>query len=268
MFRLCSALAHGLIHDQEGCLIMGQPLRTTNESAPSLDSPAGPHTVTESPRQTPTLTVVPSGRNDTKPQTDRPRTRRWSNVVHPLQVRMLSQVIIYSLIIFVLLAIPVFRPLMQALDNPALSWQERAVVANDLLGLHARFWPWALGASLVVLIHCIHSVRLMHRVAGPLYRLKHVLLQIGNGNLCTRATFRQGDYLTPEADLVNQMTVQLQSKITALKHVQVLLALDATRIRELALTKEDPALATLARQMEQNLSELKVALDTFKTHSG
>jgi LytS/YehU family sensor histidine kinase len=62
-------------------------------------------------------------------------------MVHPLQVRMLSQVIIYSLIIFLLLAIPVFKPLMQALDNPALSWQERAVVANDLLNLHSRFWP-------------------------------------------------------------------------------------------------------------------------------
>ncbi|MFO0700799.1 MAG: hypothetical protein U0236_16375 [Nitrospira sp.] len=247
---------------------MGQPLRTTDKLEQGRDSPAEPNIVTESSRQTPTLTVVPPGRVDAKPHTDRPRARRWSSMVHPLQVRMLSQVIIYSLIIFVLLAIPVFRPLMQALDNPALSWQERAVVANDLLNLHARFWPWALGASLVVLIHCIHSVRLIHRVAGPLYRLKHVFPQIGNGNLCARTTLRQGDYLTPEADLVNQMTVQLQSKITALKHAQVLLALDATRIRELALTKEDPALAALARQMEQDLLELKATLDTFKTHNG
>jgi nitrogen fixation/metabolism regulation signal transduction histidine kinase len=189
-------------------------------------------------------------------------------MAHPLQIRMLSQVILYSLIIFVLLAVPVFKPLMQALDNPALSWQERAVVANDLLNLHARFWPWALGAGLVVLIHCIHSIRLMHRVAGPLARLKHVFPQIGNGNLCVRTTLRQGDYLTPEVDLVNHMTAQLHSKITALKHVHVLLALDATRIRELALAKEDPALATLAKQMEQNLSGLKTSLDTFKTHNG
>lgn len=189
-------------------------------------------------------------------------------MVHPLQVRMLGQVIIYSLIIFLLLAIPVFKPLMQALDNPALSWQERAVVANDLLNLHSRFWPWALGAGLVVVIHCIHSLRLMHRVAGPLSRLAHVFPQIGNGNLCVRTTLRQGDYLTPEVDQVNHMTAQLHSKITAIKHVQVLLALDATRIRELALAKEDPTLATLARQMEQNLSGLKSSLDRFKTHSG
>jgi nitrogen fixation/metabolism regulation signal transduction histidine kinase len=194
--------------------------------------------------------------------------RRLISLVHPLQVRMLSQVIAYSLIVFVLLAIPVFKPLMQALDNPALSWQERAVVANDLLNLHARFWPWALGASVVVLIHCIHSLLLMHRIAGPLYRLKRVFPQIGEGNLCIRATLREGDYLIPEADLVNQMTTQLQTKINMLKHAQVMLALDNTRFKELAIMKNDPALTALAKQMEQNLAGLKTSLDTFKTHSG
>lgn len=247
---------------------MGQPLRVTDKSDQSPDSPAESTAGKESPRQPPTLTIVPPSPIDAAPQTDRPHTRRGFNMAHPLQVRILSQVIVYSAIIFLLLAIPVFKPLMQALDNPALSWQERAVVANDLLNLHARFWPWALGAGLVVLIHCIHSIRLMHRVAGPLARLKHVFPQIGNGNLCVRTTLRQGDYLTPEVDLVNHMTVQLHSKITALKHVQVLLALDAARIRELATAKEDPALASLAKQMEQNLSGLKSSLDMFKTHSG
>ncbi len=246
---------------------MGQPLRVTSTSEQSPNSPAEPQPAEESPRQVPTLTIVPPSPIDAAPQTDRPHTRRGFNMAHPLQIRMLSQVILYSLIIFVLLAIPVFKPLMQALDDPALSWQERAVVANDLLNLHARFWPWALGAGLVVLIHCIHSIRLMHRVAGPLARLKHVFPQIGNGNLCVRTTLRQGDYLTSEVDLVNHMTAQLHSRIAALKHVQVLLALDASRIRELALAKEDPALATLAKQMEQNLSGLKSSLDTFKTHS-
>lgn len=194
--------------------------------------------------------------------------RRLMTVVHPLQARVLSRVIAYSLIMFIMLAIPIFKPLMQSLENPALSWQERAVVANDLLNLHARFWPWALGASVVVLIHCIHSLLLIQRVAGPLHRLKRVFSQIGDGNLCMKATLREGDYLHPEADLVNQMTTQLHSKINMLKHAQVMLALDATRFRELAAVKNDPALETLAKQMERNLAGLKTTLDTFKTHSG
>jgi methyl-accepting chemotaxis protein len=244
---------------------MGQPLRTTSRAEEPAEASSEPLVLNESPSKAPTLVVVPSGQTNAAPRTNHTYKRRWISMVHPLQVRMLSQVIAYSLIIFVLLAIPVFRPLMQALDNPTLTWQERAVVANDLLNLHARFWPWALGAGVVVLIHCIHSLRLMHRIAGPLYRLKHVFPQIGSGNLCVRTTLRQGDYLTPEADLVNQMTAQLQSKITALKHTQVMLALDAARIRELATANEDPALTSVAKQMEQNLSGLKSSLDTFKT---
>lgn len=247
---------------------MGHPLRETSKTEQSLGSPDQSTTGGESPRKTPQLTIVPPSPMDTASQRDRPRTRRLISLVHPLEVRMLSHVILYSLLIFVLLAIPVFKPLLQALDNPALSWQERAVVANDLLTLHARFWPWALGASLVAFIHCMHSIRLMHRVTGPLARLKHVFPQIGNGNLCVRSTLRQGDYLTPEVDLVNQMTVQLQSKISALKHAQVLLMLDATRIREMAMAKEDPTLSALAKQLEQNVAGLKSSLDTFKTHSG
>jgi nitrogen fixation/metabolism regulation signal transduction histidine kinase len=247
---------------------MGQPLRATNSPEPTTDSPSETGLPKESPRRTPALAPVPPHGAAAEPSIAHTYKRRLITIVHPLQVRMLTQVIAYSLIVFVMLATPVFKPLMQALDNPALSWQERAVVANDLLNLHARFWPWALGASVVVLIHCIHSMLLMHRIAGPLYRLKRVFPQIGEGNLCIRATLREGDYLIPEADLVNQMTTQLQTKLNMLKHAQVMLALDTTRFKELAILKNDPALTALAKQMEQNLAGLKTTLDTFKTHSG
>jgi nitrogen fixation/metabolism regulation signal transduction histidine kinase len=181
---------------------------------------------------------------------------------------MLSLTITYSLIIFVLMAIPVFRPLMQALDNPALSWQERAVAATDLLNLHARYWPWALGAGLVLLIHCIHSLRIMHHIAGPLYRFKHVFRQISDGNLSIKTTLRQGDYLIPEAELVNQMTAQLQARVSASKTGQATVALDVERLKQAVATENDPTLATLIKQMELDLADLKSSLDWFKTHKG
>ena len=247
---------------------MGEPLRATSPSDQRAETPTDANASKESSRPCPVLVPVPPLDARAKSSGGRTYKRRLIRCVHPLQARVLTYVMVYSLIVFVLLAIPVFKPLLQSIDNPALSWQERAVVANDLLSLHARFWPWALGASIVVLIHCVHSLLLMQRVAGPLYRLARVFPQIGDGNLCIRATFREGDYLIPEADLVNQMTAQLQTKINALKHAQVLLALDTTRFKELAVMKNDPALTTLAKQMEQNLAGLKTSLDTFKTHSG
>jgi len=247
---------------------MGEPLRATSPSDQRAQTQADTNDCKESSGPRPALVSVPLQDARAKPSSGRAHKRRLMSFVHPLQARVLSHVIAYSLIVFVLLAIPVFNPLLQSLDNPALSWQERAAVADDLLNLHARFWPWALGASVVVLIHCIHSLLLMQRVAGPLYRLTRVFPQIGDGNLCIRATFREGDYLVPEADLVNQMTAQLQTKINALKHAQVMLALDTARFKEVAGIKNDPALIALAKQMEQNLGGLKTSLDTFKTYSG
>lgn len=247
---------------------MGEPLRLAEQPEPKPETSGEPNALPGAVRATPKLTVVQGPEKDPQAQASAPYKRRLFAVIHPLQIRMLLQVIAYSLIVFVLLAIPVFQPLMQALDNPALSWEERAVVANDLLNLHARFWPWALGASMVVLIHCIHSLRLMHHVTGPLYRLRKVFPKIAEGNLSVRTTLRQHDYLAPEVDLVNHMTAQLQSKINQIKQAQVILALDTARIKELGVAKNDPALVALAKQMEQNLAAVKTSLDGFKTHNG
>lgn len=247
---------------------MGEPLRLAEQPEPKPEIPGEPNALPGAVREAPKLTVVQKPEKAPQGQESPHHKRRLFTVVHPLQIRMLLQVIAYSLIIFILLAIPVFSPLMEALDSPTLSWEERAAVANDLLNLHARFWPWAMGASVVVLINCLHSLQLMHRVAGPLYRLRKVFPKIAEGNLSIRTTLRQDDYLAPEVDLVNQMTAQLQSKINQIKHTQVILALDAARVKELAVAKNDPALTALAKQMEQNLAGLKTSLDTFKTHSG
>ena len=247
---------------------MGEPLRLAEQPEPKSETPGAPNSPPGAVRETPKLTVVQRPEKDPQGQESPHYKRRLFAVVHPLQIRMLLQVIAYSLIVFILLVIPVFSPLMEALDDPRLSWEERAVVANDLLNLHARFWPWALGANMVVLVHCIHSLRLMHRVAGPLYRLRKVFPKIGEGNLSVRTTLRQHDYLAPEVDLVNHMTAQLQSKINQIKQAQVILALDAARMKELAVAKNDPALVALAKQMEQNLAAVKTSLDGFKTHNG
>jgi methyl-accepting chemotaxis protein len=181
---------------------------------------------------------------------------------------MLSLLLSYSLIIFVMLAIPVFNPMLQALVDPALSWQERAIVANNLLNLHARYWPWAFGAGMVLVIQCVHSMLVVSHVIGPLNRLKHVFRQISDGNLSIRTTLRKGDHLIPEAELVNQMTAQLQTRVSASKQAQATLALNVDRLKQVAARWGDPALSTLAKRMEQDLLDLKASLDWFKTHKG
>jgi methyl-accepting chemotaxis protein len=209
----------------------------------------------------------PPSQRQAEPRTDYIRRRRWA-IVHPLQIRMLIMILSYTLIIFVLLAIPVFSPLMQALDDRTLSWQERAAVGNDLLNLHARYWPWALGAGLVLVIHCLHSTSILFHVAGPLYRLKNVFPQISQGDLSIRTTLRKGDVLTPEAELVNQMTAQLQAKISAIKTTQAAVSLDIDRLKQACATAGNPTVAEIVKKTEQDLADLKASLDSFKTHNG
>jgi len=251
-------------------MTMNRPHRATITTEPAVDSPAGE----TASRETPTNTASLSHHLETSPsqvqaesRTERKGRRLWA-LVHPLQIRMLSMIISYSLIIFVLLAIPVFRPLMQALDDRSLSWQEKAVVADEVLKLHARYWPWAISAGIALVIHCIHSMQIVFHVAGPLYRLRSVFRQIGQGNLTLRTTLRKGDLLTPEAELVNQMTAQLDAKISAIKMAQATVALDIDRLKQAGATVGDPTMAELVKKTEQNLADLKTSLDSFKTHNG
>jgi methyl-accepting chemotaxis protein len=251
-------------------MTMGQPQRATITPERTADSPsretASRNTSTNT--SSPSLHLeTPSSQVRAEPRTEFNRLRRWA-IVHPLQIRMISMILSYTLIIVVLLAIPVFGPLMQALDNRALSWQEKAVVGNDLLNLHARYWPWALGAGIVLVIHCIHSTQIMFRVAGPLYRLKNLFPQIGQGNLSIRAALRKGDFLTSEAELLNQMTAQLNAKISAIKMMQGTLALDIDRLKQTVDTAGNSTIAEIVKKTEQDLADLKASLDSFKTHNG
>ena len=249
---------------------MSRPHRATIIPGQAAGSPSGetalrdtsPHPVLPSP-----YAELPPSQVQAEPRTGRQHQRRLT-FVHSLQARMLSLLLSYSLIIFVMLAIPLFQPMVQALVDPALSWQERAIVANNLLNLHARYWPWAFGAGIVLVIHCVHSMLVVSHVIGPLKCFKNAFRQIGDGNLSIRATLRKGDHLLPEAELLNQMTAQLQTRISASKQAQATLALNVDQLKQVAATGSDSTLLALAKRMEQNLSDLKASLDWFKTHKG
>jgi hypothetical protein len=238
---------------------MGQFVPTPKQSDTFTVASRTTSSSREDVRVGPRLTVVPPA----QPSASCHVKRRWFSIVHPLQIHILIHMTVYSLIIFVLLMMLMAPLLMDALGNPTPVWPERTTTITSQL---SSSWPWAFAVGLLVLIHSLHSIRLMHRVTGPLYRFQQVFQQISNGNLCTHTTLREDDYLHPESDLINQMTTQLETKIMALKHTQVLLALDVSRIKERAVAAADPALTVLTQQMEENLAGLKSSLDSFKTH--
>ena len=192
-------------------------------------------------------------------------TKRRHLFVHPIQYRFLVADLLYLFVIVMSLAIPVFVPLMQALDDPSLSYQARGMVADQFLGLHSWFWLWALGALLLLILHGIHSVLMMHRIAGPLYRLQKVLGAVGGGELSARATLRKHDYLHQEAEALNRMLAHLQAMVRDLevRFVQVTGAYDRVKAR-LAIGS-NPELAETIRVLEVELAHLKAGLDAFST---
>jgi methyl-accepting chemotaxis protein len=89
-----------------------------------------------------------------------------------------------------------------AMSNEELSWEIRAAAAEKLLTLHSRVWP-AIIAMVCVL--GIHSVRIFHRLIGPLYRFRWAFAEIAQGALNFRVKIRKNDYLHRENEALNEM---------------------------------------------------------------
>jgi methyl-accepting chemotaxis protein len=130
------------------------------------------------------------------------RRQKYSIVDRSLQYRVLAIIISYSLVIVLFLAICLFVPDILSMSNTELSWEIRAAAADRLLTLHSRVWP-AIIAMVCVL--GIHSVRIFHRLIGPLYRFRWAFSRIGEGDLSFRVQIRKNDYLQREKKTLNEM---------------------------------------------------------------
>jgi methyl-accepting chemotaxis protein len=134
--------------------------------------------------------------------TVRTRRKQYSIVDRSLQYRVLAIIVTYSLVIVLFLAICLFVPDILAMTEEDLSWELRAAAAEKLLTLHSRVWP-AIIAMVCVL--GIHSVRIFHRLIGPLYRFRWAFAEIAKGALNFRVQIRKNDYLHRENESLNEM---------------------------------------------------------------
>ena len=134
--------------------------------------------------------------------TAKTRRQKYSIVDRSLQYKVLAIIISYSLVIILFLAICLFVPDILSMSNKELSWEIRAAAAERLLTLHSRVWP-AIIAMVCVL--GLHSVRIFHRLIGPLYRFRLAFAKIGEGDLNFRVQIRKNDYLQREKKTLNEM---------------------------------------------------------------
>ncbi|MBW1721969.1 MAG: methyl-accepting chemotaxis protein [Deltaproteobacteria bacterium] len=148
---------------------------------------------------------------------NRNRRRRYPVVKRSLQYRFLGFILGYGLLIVVLMAWVFLIPDLLLLDDATKPVEIRALAADRVLNVHARVWP-AVIALLCVM--GLHSFRVFHRIAGPLYRFEQVMEIIGKGDFSTRIRLRRKDYLHSEAEAFNRMIESLSERINGIIRAQ------------------------------------------------
>ena len=146
--------------------------------------------------------------------TGKTRRRQYSIIDRSLQYKVLAIIVTYSMVIVLFLAVCLFVPDILAITNESLTLEMRAAAAEKLLTLHSRVWP-AIIAMVCVL--GVHSVRIFHRLIGPLYRFRWAFSKIGNGDLNFRVKIRKSDYLHREEEALNQMIEGLSERCESLQ---------------------------------------------------
>jgi nitrogen fixation/metabolism regulation signal transduction histidine kinase len=132
--------------------------------------------------------------------------------------------------------------------------QERAIAENQGMLLHRQrvvIASLTLGLALLVLAIGLLGIYFTHKVAGPVYKMKRLLKQVGKGSLRVEARLRRGDELQDFFDAFTQMVAGLRD-MEKRQLDEVDAALDA-----LGRGAKDEAKAALGRIRE----EMKGALE-------
>jgi methyl-accepting chemotaxis protein len=191
------------------------------------------------------------------------RRQKYSIVDRSLQYRVLAIIISYSLVIVLFLAICLFVPDILSMSNQELSWEMRAAAAERLLTLHSRVWP-AIIAMVCVL--GIHSVRIFHRLIGPLYRFRWAFSRIAGGDLNFRVQIRKNDYLQREKKTLNEMLDALARQCETMQHagaraLDSLIALEQRSNKDSGADNPDQQ---LLKKHRQHLEELLDKVNYFR----
>jgi len=107
-------------------------------------------------------------------------------------------------------------PLQLFQETEHLSSRQKEIIRNILDETHHRLIR--LGELLIAFIGW-GSLFLTHKIAGPLFRLKHSCQELGSGNLTMRIEFRKLDEARDVARDFNKMAASLDGTISTMKRI-------------------------------------------------
>jgi nitrogen fixation/metabolism regulation signal transduction histidine kinase len=92
--------------------------------------------------------------------------------------------------------------------------QQAAIADNQALLISRQklvIWSLVGGLALMVALIGMLGIYFTHKVAGPIYKMKRLLKQVGEGNLRIESRLRKGDELQDFFDAFTQMVAGLRA---------------------------------------------------------
>ena len=188
--------------------------------------------------------------------------RRRRILIGAFQYRLLRANLAYFVTIVLVFAVVVFLPLvLQIRSSSTLSPVKAEELADGFLFLHARLWP-ALFVVLVLL--AFHSVLISHRIAGPLYRFRSVFRAVAEGDLLVWVRLRPTDYLTEEADLLNEMIGALRQKVSGIEEQSIALRAAFSELKRTLEGGPREGTDEMLDELDMGMEHLETCLGRFR----
>ena len=97
--------------------------------------------------------------------------------------------------------------------DQAIAAQQRAIADQQVLLVHRQtvlIYSLVGGLALMVTLIGLLGIYFTHKVAGPIFKMKRLLAQVGMGSLRVEARLRKGDELQDFFDVFTQMVTSLR----------------------------------------------------------
>ncbi len=106
-----------------------------------------------------------------------------------------------------------------------------------------------------------------HRIAGPVYRIEKTIYEISRGNLGLRIKLRKGDELWDLADIINDMTQNLDSSIGSNKALLLKIQKDLDQVKNIVSSQPQlvEAIGPSIDGLETRLKDLGSSLGKWTT---
>jgi hypothetical protein len=156
--------------------------------------------------------------------------RRRRFLIGPsLQLPLLLATFGHLLIVSLAIAAGLFGPSILSLLTSSQTSDRALSAASQILFLHSRFWPVL---ALALLLVTLDSIRITHKVAGPLFRLDRVLARIRQGRIPETVRLRKGDLLQDNFQRINATLELLRGHHREVRESRLALVESLRAVRE------------------------------------